>query len=690
MAHRQTDTGKNIINEEKRNFVIEDHGDFLNLKIDKKFLTTSDGYEINKLLNLALSPFFVNENKSIPKQQKISLGEKQFPHIAFFIECMPHYTGGRYSLWHQAAILSNYTNVTVVTNQRPIFYNDFKDYYSDNFRMVVSTNFLIDQPETDFDVIVGVPNISGQYATEYSNIWKLPLYLVMFESPNYISAYRDGVDANEDFWTNYKKCLKQADAVILPSEESEKWFKMWDVDFKNKKTYVLNPCINEAVAKNFKKKKTLSGKKIVYISRMTQFKNPIQIIKELGEYEIDIIGKIWKDEKDKLEKFKNVKIHSGISDKEKFKIISSADVIIFPTKFEGFGMPPMEGIYYNIPVVTYFLPVLYQNYGKNIHYVDYGNHKEFVKTVKNVLKLKKVEDKWYRISHFASVKSCANKMLDIFNIPKVTTGTIVHDGSDYLEYAINSLYNYLYEIIIVEGAVKGYSDKPNNPDDVASISRLLKKDVVGKIKYYSSKGKFWNDKIEMQNVIASHVTGRYYVKLDSDEIWKPETLMDVIRIMEQNLDITVLRMPFLHFWLSFNLIAKDAGGKWNTKHPRVWRWKKSYVHYKSFNHFQDKNFDMNPVTMPFVNEYTYRGDYIFHFGYVRELKKLLNKLKYYGNRNIEKYVSDTISNWNKLDDPTQPTQKVRSWAETFTGELPEILQKHPYKNIKDIRKEGVQ
>lgn len=65
----------------------------------------------------------------------------------------------------------------------------------------------------------------------------------------------------------------------------------------------------------------------------------------------------------------------------------------------------------------------------------------------------------------------------------------------------------------------------------------------------------------------------------------------------------------------------------------------------------------------------------------------MNKLDYYKNRGIEKGVHDTITGWKKLDDPTQPTQgsHVRSWAESFKGQFPKILDNHPYKQLKDIR-----
>jgi hypothetical protein len=172
------------------------------------------------------------------------------------------------------------------------------------------------------------------------------------------------------------------------------------------------------------------------------------------------------------------------------------------------------------------------------------------------------------------------------------------------------------------------------------------------------------------------------LKLDHDEIWKPETLIEAIQEFIKDKNLTILKMPFYHFWLNFKMIAKDAGGKWSTMHPRIWRWRNDFHHSISFNHFRDKN--NVPVTSPVYKEKEFNGDRIYHFGYVRSLKILQDKIKYYKNRGIEKFVKDTVTNY-ELGKSTQPTQNVESWAEDFNGELPKILNDHKYKNISDIR-----
>lgn len=675
--------------------IIKDDGNHLTIKADKKFLLENDSFTINNLLMVTLSPFFLNKDKFISnneiKPSNIKL-KNNFPHIAFFIENKSHYTGGRYSLFHQAVLLSQFVNVTVVTNQKPVFYKDFKEYYNERFNLIISRNYLSSANENNFDIVVGVPLMSGEYATYYSDKWKIPLYLVIFESPNWIRLFRDGDDANEEYWSSYKKCLSKCNRILVPSYESKKYLLEWING--NKNVDIIYPCLNEVVAKKaivrYKKDKR---KKIIISTRMTPAKSGLPIIKGIGKNHIYfIVGKIWSDDKNRIEKLNNegydIRVYEKVGDKVKFDLINSSDILIHPSTFEGFGMPPMEAIWFNKPVVAFDLPVLREIYGNSIVYAKFNNIKDFIAKVKETLsnsaefkpKTMSQED-FNRVFVNSTLRECFNALLDSFNIPKISAGVIVNNGEDYLKYSIESIYHLLNEIIIVVGSVKGYA-KSNNKETEKVIKELIKKDYLRKIKVVRSKSGQWSDKIEMQNEIAKRVTGEFYVKLDHDEIWKPETLLSAINTLRENPDIDILKMPFIHFWLNFNTVAKDAGGKWSTKHPRIWRWKKSYRHDKSFNYFEDK--DGTKIAKPFKREMTFDGDCIYHFGYVRKLKVLQNKIKYYKNRGIESYVVDTVTKWKK-GKPTQPTQDVNSWAEDFEGKLPKILNNHPYKNIKDIR-----
>ena len=58
-----------------------------------------------------------------------------------------------------------------------------------------------------------------------------------------------------------------------------------------------------------------------------------------------------------------------VTEQEKWELISSSLFMVFPTTFEGFGMPPMEALYCKKPCITTDLKILKSNYGDYLEYV---------------------------------------------------------------------------------------------------------------------------------------------------------------------------------------------------------------------------------------------------------------------------------------------------------------------------------
>lgn len=668
-------------------FSINKNGKYTEISILSELFEKSTNIELLYLLNLyRIENNHIDKNIDNYTNQNI-VSEHPFPHIAFFIENKHHYTGGRYSVYLHAVILSLITKVTVVMDKKPPFYNDFLLYYNDNFNLIIDKNFLSNDSLL-FDIIVGVPFYSGLHAFNYARKIGAKLFSFIFESPNWIIKYREGVDSTEYYWANYKKVLIDSDKIIVPSYESKKYLLEW-INISDDKAQVLYPTINQVVASKYKDSSTTIEYDVLFITRMTEYKSIIPIIKNCrkNEFHFHILGKILnnniKNLIDNLIKDGyNITIYENVTDSVKFNMVSKCKMIIHPSLFEGFGIPPLEAIYMNKPIVVYNLPVFKEVYGNAVIYAEWNNPKDFVDKMRNYL-VPLSNDDTEKVKEIATIKYNFNKMIPIFNIPKITAGMIVYNGEEYIKYSIMSIYHLLYEIIIVEGSVDMYSDTYHSTDKTNEIIEELKSiDYAKKIKYIKFNT-FWKDKIEMQNNIAKFITGDFYLKLDFDEIWKPETLIDAINLFLKDENLTVLKMPFYHFWTNFNTIAKDEGGKWSTKHPRIWRWSKDFKHVGSFNYFVNIK-TAKKVAAPFYKEVEYSGDRIYHFGYARKLDAVNNKIAYYKNRKIEKVANNTYQNW-KMGELTQPTQNSISGAEEFKGKLPLILNEHPYLNIKDIR-----
>lgn len=636
--------------------------------------------------------------------------------IGIFMEGAHHYTGGRYYIYYLAAMIAQYYPVVFYTDMLPKFAPDFARYVegNPNFEIVINDrmNFgHIANFEKRHDVVIGAPRQGGEIAQAYKRVVPhVKCIAVIFETPNYVSAFRDGNDGNEDYWKHYKKVMREADSIIAISNTTKEYAVEWLGEEHRNKFVVIYPNVNhvaiDAVNNNTRLKKfsAKDGKRhIVYVSRMVDFKSPLPVINKLykDKYVFHLIGKCPSIRKRQLTALQNngykIHLYDSVSDAEKFTVIKQCDALMHPSTFEGFGIPPLEAGLLGLPVFAYDIPVFREVYGNNLLYMQQGKEAGFMETMFTKGNLKaKAEAHAAHCAKIGDRRKTAHELLEVIDWPKITTGTIVFNGLDYLPYAIGSIYNYVSEIIIVDGKVQGYTGNHNKGASTDGTVEWIKKfikeqDIMHKVKFVPAPGKLWPDKVDMQNEIAQRVTGDFYVKVDADEIWKPETLLDVIYTMRGNDKIDIMRMPFYHFWLSFKRIAVDSGGKWSSTHPRVWRWRNEFRHRKSFNYFEIPigNGKFEKVDAPKYGIDVYNGDRIYHFGYVRTLETLQNKIEYYGTRGIEdpKQVHDTVTNWQP-GQATQPTQRKDSTAVDFSGELPDVLKSHPFYNITDIRQEG--
>ena len=274
------------------------------------------------------------------------------------------------------------------------------------------------------------------------------------------------------------------------------------------------------------------------------------------------------------------------------------------------------------------------------------------------------------ISEYSPVNVLSSLKEVLPKTPTLTVGIIAYDISEYVGKAIRNACQYADKVIVVHGRVKDFPEAPEG--DVATISEisLAASEFPDKVEVVH-EDKLYQDKQELQNEIANRVTTDFYMKQDADEFWKPSDVKLAISHMVRE-GVDILRVPFIHFWKGFDKIAKDAGGKWSAKHPRFWRWKEGFHHASSFNYFEDE--EGRFVQDPDYSILVFDAICCYHCGYARPVDNVQRKLNYYKYRGIESDVEDTFTNW-KVGEKTQPTQKgIRSWAEDYSGYVPEFLK----------------
>ena len=329
-------------------------------------------------------------------------------------------SGGRIYSWFlaEALAISGY-EVEYITNHKPAFYHDFQDFSKVKLNINIiypKTNRLINKifKKLDFEITpkIRMKNITradfaiivpqlGNYKL-HKKLLKVAqqtsdkLVLINFETPNWFNSLSI-IKRTEDMWKGANRIAKYANIILSISKEGQKFAEEYYKDLKNhiQFRYFYTP-INHSIADRIKDVKNRK-RQLVCISRLDYHKGLNDIINMIStnikNSTIILIigsGKISTDFFNKLNKkasdFKvKLVIKYKISEHDKFKIIKESSAMVFPSYFEGFGMPPLESLYCQTPVVAYDLQVL-REYGKNnILFVPMGNHKKLGEVAGEIL-----------------------------------------------------------------------------------------------------------------------------------------------------------------------------------------------------------------------------------------------------------------------------------------------------------------
>ena len=79
--------------------------------------------------------------------------------------------------------------------------------------------------------------------------------------------------------------------------------------------------------------------------------------------------KIWNYKAD-FSKVHNVEFLGYVSDEEMRWYMQNAKALLFPSFYEGFGIPPLEALALNTPVIASDIEVLRETFGNTVHYIN--------------------------------------------------------------------------------------------------------------------------------------------------------------------------------------------------------------------------------------------------------------------------------------------------------------------------------
>ena len=190
----------------------------------------------------------------------------------------------------------------------------------------------------------------------------------------------------------------------------------------------------DRIDKNILKKYKIDKKYILSVGTIEPRKNFITLIKAFNHikqkkadfsYKLVIAGRTgWKSEDTYLERenspYRNDILFIGrVPDKDLVQIYNQAELFVYPSLFEGFGLPPLEAMSCGLPVIASDTSSLKEVIGNAGILISPGDNIELQKQILYILKNEEVKEKLgekslTRAKKFSWIDT-ARRTLDIYN-----------------------------------------------------------------------------------------------------------------------------------------------------------------------------------------------------------------------------------------------------------------------------------
>jgi len=193
----------------------------------------------------------------------------------------------------------------------------------------------------------------------------------------------------------------------------------------------FRPVKNKEYLKKIRKKYKLPEKFILFVGTIEPRKNlPLLLsafskIKDRFDTNLVIAGKLgWKYESiyktfDELGITRNVILTGFVDDNHLPVLYNLADVLVYPSLYEGFGLPVLEALSCGCPVITSKFSVLRQDLKKCCFLIDPGDEASLCRALEmpymNVKRVKVFADKGLKAAHEYSWTKCSYNTLNVYN-----------------------------------------------------------------------------------------------------------------------------------------------------------------------------------------------------------------------------------------------------------------------------------
>jgi glycosyltransferase involved in cell wall biosynthesis len=210
---------------------------------------------------------------------------------------------------------------------------------------------------------------------------------------------------NRKWELKLQKSIKNSDILITISETSQKDIKTYleKIQEKNKileyiyaDTDRLTECKR---ALSVLKKYHIHDEYLLFLGTLEPRKNPLNLIKAFHRFKVHtkkntklvFAGKkgwLYDEIFDYIEQHnlhKEIIFTGYVSDEEKVCLLQYTKAFLFLSVYEGFGIPPLEALKCNTPVLVSDIPVFHELFGNNVFYAEPYNVDHIAKMINEII-----------------------------------------------------------------------------------------------------------------------------------------------------------------------------------------------------------------------------------------------------------------------------------------------------------------
>ncbi len=237
--------------------------------------------------------------------------------------------------------------------------------------------------------------------------------------------------SNDDTINLKKKSIERADHIIAISNNTKKDLMEFYNISESKITTIYHGPTSNLNAEGLSAKKNLNYIKpyLLYVGNRSGYKNFKLLISAIGlsnqiKKKVNLIafgGKPFNN--DEIESFnkaglkQNQVIHITGDDNTLSNLYQNAEAFIFPSLYEGFGMPPLEAMSNNCPVISSNTSSMPEVIGDAGEYFNPTSAEDLISAIKNVLFSKRREELvslgLHRVGKF-SWEKCAEETISVY------------------------------------------------------------------------------------------------------------------------------------------------------------------------------------------------------------------------------------------------------------------------------------